>query len=37
MLKSDFQMYFSTIQLEREVCPEIEEAEEIDFLRQQPD
>ena len=37
MLKSDFQMYFSTIQLETEVCPEIEEAEEIDFLRQQPD
>ena len=37
MLKSDFQMYVSTIQLETEVCPEIEEAEEIDFLRQQPD
>lgn len=33
MLKSDFQMYFSTIQVETEVCPEIEEAEEIDFLR----
>ncbi len=37
MLKSDFQMYFATIQLETEVCSEIEEAEEIDFLRQQPD
>lgn len=37
MLKSDFQMYFSTIQLGTEVCPEIEEAEKIDFLRQQPD
>ena len=37
MLKSDFQMYFSTIQLGAEVCPETEEAEKIDFLRQQPD
>jgi cobalt-zinc-cadmium efflux system protein len=34
MLKTDFQIYFSTIQIETEVCPAIEEAEEIDFLRQ---
>ena len=33
MLKTDFQIYFSTIQMETEVCPEIEEAQEIDFLR----
>ena len=34
MLKADFQIYFSTIQIESEVCPAIEEAEEIDYLRQ---
>ena len=33
-LKDDFQIYFSTIQVESEICPEIEQAEEIDFLRQ---
>ena len=37
MLKPDFQMYFSTIQLESEVYAEIEKAEQVDFLRQQPD
>ena len=34
ILKEDFQIYFSTIQVESEICPEIEQAEEIDFLRQ---
>jgi len=34
MLKNDFQIYFSTIQVESEICPDIEQAEEIDFLRQ---
>jgi cobalt-zinc-cadmium efflux system protein len=34
MLKSDFGIYFSTIQVETEVCEEIEAADEIDFLRQ---
>ncbi len=34
ILKDDFQIYFSTIQVESEICPEIERAEEIDFLRQ---
>jgi cobalt-zinc-cadmium efflux system protein len=34
VLRDDFQIYFSTIQIESEVCPEIEQAEEIDFLRQ---
>ncbi len=33
ILKDDFHIYFSTIQVESEVCPEIEQAEEIDFLR----
>ncbi len=36
MLKSDFSIYFSTIQVETEVCDEIEAADEIDFLRQKP-
>ena len=35
MLKTDFSIYFSTIQVETHVCEEIEEAEEIDFLRQE--
>ena len=34
MLKTDFSIYFSTIQVETEVCAEIEVADEIDFLRQ---
>ena len=34
ILKDDYQIYFSTIQVESEICPEIEQAEEIDFLRQ---
>jgi len=34
MLKTDFHIYFSTIQVETEVCEEIEAAEEIDYLRQ---
>ncbi len=34
ILKEDFQIYFSTIQVESEICPDIEQAEEIDFLRQ---
>ncbi len=34
MLKTDFSIYFSTIQVETEVCEEIEAADEIDFLRQ---
>lgn len=34
MLKQDFGIYFSTVQVETEICPDIEEAEEIDFLRQ---
>ncbi len=34
ILKEDHQIYFSTIQVESEICPEIEQAEEIDFLRQ---
>ena len=34
ILKDDFQIFFSTIQVESEICPEIEQAEEIDFLRQ---
>ncbi len=34
MLKTDFSIYFSTIQVETEVCQEIEAADEIDFLRQ---
>ena len=34
MLKTDFRIYFSTIQVETEVCEEIEAAEEIDYLRQ---
>jgi len=33
MLKRDFGIYFSTIQVETEVCEDIEAAEEIDFLR----
>jgi len=33
MLKRDFGIYFSTVQLETEVCEEIEAAEEIDYLR----
>ncbi len=33
ILKDDYQVYFSTIQVESEICPEIEQAEEIDFLR----
>lgn len=33
MLKNDFGIYFSTIQLETEVCDEIEAAEDIDYLR----
>ena len=33
VLKDEFRIYFSTIQVESEICPEIEEAEEIDFLR----
>ena len=36
MLKTDFSIYFSTIQVETEVCGEIEAADEIDFLRQEP-
>ncbi len=36
MLKTDFSIYFSTIQVETEVCEEIEAAVEIDFLRQDP-
>ncbi len=36
MLKKDFGIYFSTIQIETEVCQDIEAAEEIDFLRGQP-
>ncbi len=35
MLKTDFNIYFSTIQVETEVCEEIEAADEIDFLRQE--
>ena len=35
MLKSDFSIYFSTIQVETEVCEEIEAADDIDFLRQE--
>ncbi len=34
ILKDEYQIYFSTIQVESEICPEIEQAEEIDFLRQ---
>ena len=34
MLKTQFSIYFSTIQVETEVCEEIEAADEIDFLRQ---
>ena len=34
VLKNDFGIYFSTVQIESEICPDIEEAEEIDFLRQ---
>ena len=34
VLKDDFRIYFSTVQVESEICPDIEEAEEIDFLRQ---
>ena len=34
VLKDDFRIYFSTVQVESEVCPDIEQAEEIDFLRQ---
>lgn len=34
-LKSDFAVYFSTIQLETEICEEIEEAVEIDYVRQE--
>ena len=33
VLKDEFRIYFSTVQVESEICPEIEEAEEIDFLR----
>ncbi len=33
MLKTDFDIYFSTIQVETEVCDEIEAADHIDFLR----
>ena len=33
-LKTDFSIYFSTIQVETEVCEEIEAADAIDFLRQ---
>jgi cobalt-zinc-cadmium efflux system protein len=36
-LKSDFGIYFSTIQVETEICDEIEAADEIDFLRQDTD
>lgn len=32
-LKDDFGIYFSTIQVETEVCEDIEAAEEIDYLR----
>ena len=35
MLKTEFRIYFSTIQVETEVCEEIEAADEIDFLRQE--
>jgi cobalt-zinc-cadmium efflux system protein len=34
MLKKDFGIYFSTVQVETEICLDIEAAEEIDFLRQ---
>ena len=34
ILKDEYKVYFSTIQVESEICPEIEQAEEIDFLRQ---
>ncbi len=34
VLKDDFGIYFSTVQMESEICPDIEQAEEIDFLRQ---
>jgi len=33
LLNNKFPIYFSTIQIETEVCPEIEMAEEVDFLR----
>ena len=33
VLKNDFRIYFSTVQVESEICPDIEQAEEIDFLR----
>ena len=33
LLNNKFPIYFSTIQIETEVCPEIEIAEEVDFLR----
>ena len=35
MLKSDFSIYFSTVQVETEVCPDIEVADEIDYLRRE--
>lgn len=35
VLKNDFGVYFSTVQLETEVCEDIEAAEEIDFLREE--
>ena len=36
LLKSEFNLYFSTIQMETEICPDLEDsAEAIDFLRQQ--
>lgn len=34
ILKDDYRIYFSTVQVESEICPDIEQAEEIDFLRQ---
>ncbi len=33
MLKTEFDIYFSTIQVETEVCEAIEAADHIDFLR----
>ena len=35
-LKAEFDIYFSTVQVETEVCEEIEAAEHIDFLRGAP-